>query len=1740
MARSYIMSFILSLMASLSFGFSPNSLGDLDNIIVRCSLLEDTPPTITCPGNVVSPCAYLDENVYPLAPTTSDDNGVVLQTYTLTGATTASSPGTGINDATLEFFDFGITTVTYYVEDAEGGSASCSFTVQVTDTENPLIICPEDISVSTDPGDCYATLTDLGFSTAYDSCSGITITRLNIPPLNQFPPGTTIVTWIVTDAVGNTESCTQNVTVTDTEPPAMVCGPNVSVNTGALACDANVTVPPPTIIDNCGPVGVTITNSYTSGGADASGIYPTGTTTVTYTATDSNGYETTCSKDIIVINGTNPIITLGEPGPLNLEICSLYIEAGATAIDPCLGDLTGSIIIDSSGLNMNAVGTYNITYNLPGYPASEEILTINVFDTTAPVISLIGPDPLTVGDCSTYTELGATVDECFGDIAATSLVITGSVDTSTPGTYTITYNATDASGNVATSITRDVVVIDNSGPTINISLGFDFNGDDIIDTPFELEACDTFVPPPATAIDPCFGVDYSSNIVIDDSLLDNTMLGSYLVAYDATDAIGNQSTTIYIEVIVVDTTAPVITLIGDNPLIIEACDTYIEPGATAQDCITDLTTSIVIDNSAVDTSILGTYIVTYDVVDANGNATQEIRDVEVVDTIAPTVLCQDITVQLDPVTGTAIITAADVNDGSADNCPISLVVSPSTFDCSNIGANTVTLSATDASGNTTTCDAIVTITDLSDNATVVISESTALICENDSVTYTATPSNAGTPTYQWYVNGAPVVGEIGSTFTTTTLADNDEITVEMTSSLSACALPIVSNSIFIAVNDYNPPAEAGPDLNNSVCTNTIVTLAATPVTGSGATTLWTVTSGQVTGFSFSDPTSPTATFTGDVGETYILTWSIDNPDPCIDTSDSMTITFVGCNAIDFDGIDDNITFRDEYDLTSDFSIEIWAKTDINTPNIQTIFSKREVNDLIDGYDLRVVNNIVSFNWNNGQSLSAPFAITNNTWYHIAVTYNGSVYTLYIDGVEMSNSAGAVPIVNDLDCIVGAMDQKVNAPFRPLNYFSGTLDELRIWNKALTENEIRAMMNQEVEDDAGALSGSVVPLQVGSLDWVDLYGYYQMNQATDILAGELLSNGNSGINGTLRNMVTDQAESAPLPYLSTLNGLFFDTNTWLYGNVQQLPNNMSIDGTTSIDWNIVRTSHNVIARDNNIVLYGLDIVINEFTVENSIALDGQSLRLTKYLKVDGVLDLVGESQLIQDTGSIVDNLSTGVLERDQQGTTNLYNYNYWTSPVNSGTNTFSVGGVLHDGTTATNPQSVLWTASHDALGTTNPITISSRWLYSFENYPIDSYADWRVLNEASALNVGLGFTMKGSGASTSDQNYVFIGKPNNGDITTPIVAGNQALVGNPYPSAIDAHEFIDDNSSSILGTLYFWEHYVSNNTHVLSAYEGGYASYNLSGGLAAVSPPLVSGLGTPSKIPERYVPVSQGFFVESNTSGGTILFENDQRIFVKEAVTGGANDGSVFIRSSHEDYRDAPEAQLIKRIRLNFKTPEGAIRPLLLAFVPGDRATDSIDYGYDAINTETFPNDMSWMIEDTKHVIQGVGEFDADKRYPLGVFLNTSGTIEIALQELENFENDIHVFVYDALLDVYTTIDTELNFTTSLEADDYLNRFFITFSEEDTSLSVDDEIIQQTQISYLQDTNEIYIRTPYTINVQHVYLINILGQSLKAWNATNTPMRHEFTIPVKNVSEGAYIIKVETDSGTINKKVIVTY
>src|SRR5690606_1758646 len=139
-------------------------------------------------------------------------------------------------------------------------------------------------------------------------------------------------------------------------------------------------------------------------------------------------------------------------------------------------------------------------------------------------------------------------------------------------------------------------------------------------------------------------------------------------------------------------------------------------------------------------------------------------------------------------------------------------------------------------------------------------------------------------------------------------------------------------------------------------------------------------------------------------------------------------------------------------------------------------------------------------------------------------------------------------------------------------------------------------------------------------------------------------------------------------------------------------------------------------------------------------------------------------------------------------------------------------VMKDGTNPSNYLNLQWTSNFNATPS-SPITLSNRWLYKFQNLS-QLYANWTALTPTTTLSAGEGFTMKGSAVPAESQNYVFVGKPNNGDITLPISANNQNLTGNPYPSALDANKFIQANLGSTTGTLLIWEHYTTNFTHNL--------------------------------------------------------------------------------------------------------------------------------------------------------------------------------------------------------------------------------------------------------------------------------------------------------------------------------------
>jgi hypothetical protein len=968
--------------------------------------------------------------------------------------------------------------------------------------------------------------------------------------------------------------------------------------------------------------------------------------------------------------------------------------------------------------------------------------------------------------------------------------------------------------------------------------------------------------------------------------------------------------------------------------------------------------------------------------------------------------------------------------------------------------------------------------------------------------------------------------------------------------------------------------------------------------GTGVGGTWSVvnTSGLCSGnYSFSNPNSPTSDFTADAG-TYTVRWTLDNG--CYD---DIQVVINNCNNIDFDGVNDYITFKDNYDRTGPFSIEMWIKAGDLT-GTQSLLSKRDANNLLTGYDLRLNGASVEFRWGTNNSISSN-DIDATTWHHIAGTFNGTTYKLYIDGLEKASQNGAAPTANDMECILGAMDQANNPPNKPVDYYHGWIDELRIWNKALDVEHIRQMMNQEIKNSpvgSDDVMGEIIPLKIHGPDaaqdgtdddplrWSDLDGYYRMG----VQCGYLTPSKGS-LNGRLRNINSPQEETAPLPYVSANNGLWETNNTWEQPVVWYTPNS-TVFGA-KIDWNIVHIKNNVESGNNDLTVLGLLVDTgSELTIQDPAAPynetnDGQGLWVTHYLKLDGVIDLVGESQLVQkkygdyydifdipftDTSqfneSILDGTIDGYIERDQQGTSNLFNYNYWSSPVHprSATNMnlpltnnnipFYIKWQHRDGSDSNNPKIINWKGGYDGSAATSPISIAEYWLWSYENFVTNTYANWAKLYSTTPVKPGLGYTMKGSGASTVEQNYVFFGKPYNNTITVPIFDNNDALVGNPYPCALDANQFLKDNgpdgSNVISGALYFWEHYPGNNTHILRDYLGGYAVLNYLGGIAAVTPPptadgikIIGGDGT--KVPERYIPVGQGFFVTAagDGNGGDIVFNNNQRVFKKEAVTGLSNSGSVFFKpGTGKDKKDnvsnnnptEKTTDDIKRLRIDFKTPEGAIRQLLLGFVPNNRATDGVDYGYDAPKYNIFPNDLTWLIDEKRYEIQGVGEFDEAKLLPLGLFLTKGGGIEISLNAMEGFTPSTKVYVYDALLRTYTKIN-EKSFNILLETGDYLNRFNITFSKNN-SLSTEDDQLSNIGLNYLQSSKEIFIKTANDITVKQVYLLNILGQTIKTWNATNSASfsSNEIKLPVKGVSEGSYIIQVETSKGSTNKKIVI--
>ncbi|WP_340914425.1 T9SS type A sorting domain-containing protein [Polaribacter butkevichii] len=232
---------------------------------------------------------------------------------------------------------------------------------------------------------------------------------------------------------------------------------------------------------------------------------------------------------------------------------------------------------------------------------------------------------------------------------------------------------------------------------------------------------------------------------------------------------------------------------------------------------------------------------------------------------------------------------------------------------------------------------------------------------------------------------------------------------------------------------------------------------------------------------------------------------------------------------------------------------------------------------------------------------------------------------------------------------------------------------------------------------------------------------------------------------------------------------------------------------------------------------LRVTDNLLVVTNSIVLDGE-IRLTG-----------ATAQLVQthtDESTVSGN---GQLFVDQKSEVpSLYRYNYMSSPVTTpGADTYSLATVLKDGTTPNDPKEITFVTGYDGSVNATGISLADYWIYTYAAGN-NGRSNWEHKYRRGTINKGDGYIFKGPG---QEQNYTFAGTPNDGSFTTEneISEGQSYLVGNPFPSAMNARKFLDDNSA-ITGTLYFWQHVGENDDsgtagHNFGGYVGGYATQN---------------------------------------------------------------------------------------------------------------------------------------------------------------------------------------------------------------------------------------------------------------------------------------------------------------------------
>ncbi len=492
----------------------------------------------------------------------------------------------------------------------------------------------------------------------------------------------------------------------------------------------------------------------------------------------------------------------------------------------------------------------------------------------------------------------------------------------------------------------------------------------------------------------------------------------------------------------------------------------------------------------------------------------------------------------------------------------------------------------------------------------------------------------------------------------------------------------------------------------------------------------------------------------------------------------------------------------------------------------------------------------------------------------------------------------------------------------------------------------------------------------------------------------------------------------------------------------------------------------------VVNVGANVIVNSnhtLTITNSISNNG------------GALTFENNASLIQinnsvNTGSITyKRISKQILKAD---------FVYWSTPVN--------------------PQKLI---------DVSPLTEDDKY-FRFDG------TNWVGMDSNTNMIVGKGYIIRGpetfSNTVRADYTASFVGVPNNGNVTSETLdSGKYYLLGNPYPSALDADKFITDNPI-LQGTLYFWTH---NTPVTLGGYyrynTNDYASYNLSGGIVIKKAALAPGIN--NEPPNGKIAAGQGFFAGISLPG-TITFTNLMRF--------GAN--NQFFKPAKTSKATILEKN---RLWLNLFNTEGAFKQTLIGYIEG--ATNNIERGYDGATFDANKYLDFYSVNNGKRlVIQGraVPFLDTDT-VPLGYRSAIDGDFTISIDQADGNLVNQAVYLEDKTTNsIHDLRTSDYTFTTAIGTFD--DRFVLRYTNKSLG-TVDIENVEQTILIYVKERS-IKVKSNKE-NIREISVFDFTGKLLynrKKINATE--------LQILNLQSGNQVLLVKTtlESGyTTSKKVL---